>query len=247
MNKSRFIECLNLYLDDELSEEESDKLLRAIRKNEEYQRMYVQYCQIHNACSQLGDEFAAKRPSSSVRQKVYAISGMAAAVALLGLAAQNLSPILGGGNTPSAVMAVDQNMASTAMLETLLVLDVDSQGNSQFSSQFADVQRFDVEGAFKRVDARFEVSSDIQYASFVVEQPEKKVGPTWKEDFSFGQPVLASTFEHEMLIAREDAVSSFSGAYPVAVQEGEVETRFSFGRSASFSSELETRVGVVGE
>ena len=49
MNKQVFIERLNLYLDEELSAEESEELLEAVRENPDYHRIYVQYCQLFNA------------------------------------------------------------------------------------------------------------------------------------------------------------------------------------------------------
>ena len=60
MNKQSFIERLNLHLDDELTPEESEELLAEIRVNPEYHRIYIQYCKLFNACSQLGDKFATR-------------------------------------------------------------------------------------------------------------------------------------------------------------------------------------------
>ncbi len=236
MNDKGFIERLNLYLDDELSEEDSEALLQEIRENPDCHRIYVQYCQIHNACLELGYPFAEKPSRSNFRQKVYAISGMVAAVALLGLAAQNLSPILESGDLPSGGVAMNSEQSSSAVQEeTLLVLDVNAFDSARFS-----VNSFDSGKAFNAAETSFIPLSDLQFVRFPLSDSEEELAPPWKKDFSFAKAITASTFEHETFMMRDEQANSFSQAFPSAIIEGEDGVRFDFSRAASFSTAART-------
>lgn len=207
MNKQDFIERLNLYLDKELSAEESEELLNAVRENPEYHRLYVQYCQIFNACSQLGEDFAEGKPVSQWRQKAYAIGGLAAAGALLFLAGRNLSPLMSGGADQGGTLtSIDE---STALVdeETFLVVDANRLDGQRvlFADGFVPVT-FDIESAFDRGDAPLNFGSDSR-VSFVLhssEQAEHSDKDWAKKEFKFGSAVPASTFAHESFSLGED-------------------------------------------
>jgi len=81
MNKSRFIEQLNLYLDNELSESEVEEFLAALRADPEKRRVYNQYRQIHSACGCL--RRSSHRPRKSWVHRFSAIGGIAAAFGLV--------------------------------------------------------------------------------------------------------------------------------------------------------------------
>ena len=59
MNKEHFTELLNLYLDDEISSWDLSDLMEETRRNPERQKVFLDYCRIHKACSLLGDSFEA--------------------------------------------------------------------------------------------------------------------------------------------------------------------------------------------
>ncbi len=104
MNKERFTELLNLYLDDEISSADLSDLMRETRRDPDRQKMFLDYCRIHKACSLLGDPFESRRNQRTFKQIAYAIGGLAAAFALLGMAGRNLWPMLNGtSDQPSIV------------------------------------------------------------------------------------------------------------------------------------------------
>lgn len=213
MNKQVFIERLNLYLDEELSSQEAEELLAAVRGNPEYHRIYVQYCQLYNACSQLGETFAEERPASQWRQKLYAIGGMAAAAALLFMAARNLSPLLSEQGEVVAQLNPVLEATSGSPGEALMVMDVNELNGQRlrFGEGLIPVA-FDMEDAFGRGTEAlsFSGASDVSFARFTVQQ-ENRVEKAWaKKEFKFGEAVQASTFEHESFSVGESDGSVFS-------------------------------------
>ena len=96
MNQDRFLELLNLYLDDEISPEELAALMEETRRDPDRQRVYLDYCRIHKACGQIGSKFQSRPARRTIRQTVYALGGLAAAFALLALAGRNLVPFFEG-------------------------------------------------------------------------------------------------------------------------------------------------------
>lgn len=72
MKHDRFIELLNLYLDGELSREDSVDLEREITTNPERRKIYREYCQMQRACSILSEKFrdSAETPETSADGKV---------------------------------------------------------------------------------------------------------------------------------------------------------------------------------
>lgn len=255
MNKRRFIERLNLFLDGELSTEEAEKLLAATRRNPEYHRIYLQYCQINQACATLGETFTSSPGSRSlIRQRIYAVGGMAAAVALLALAAQNLSPIIGTDPGASSNGFADAGATGSPISakESLVVLNV----NDLPESGDFDTPRFDIEKTFKPVYARSGVfgAPQVQQASFRVDQPEAELSSPWNRGFRFGQAVNASTFEHELLSSRDGAANALhnreaGSAYDSDEVRGA--TTLSFDLERSMSAPLQrvdsSKVGVTAE
>ena len=214
MNKRRFIERLNLHLDGELSAEESNRLLEAVRRNPEYHRIYLQYCQIFNACSRLGSGFVEAKPVSAWRQKAYAAGGMAAALALLGLAAQNLSPFIGGAAERDLVAQVPSESVNAGIVsEPLLVLDVNELDRAEFLAESATLRtvRYDMDRLFELEDdiPAFSSPTKVEFASFSVADT-KRPDNVWQREFAFGAAVKASTFEHEALTAEEGEAKAFS-------------------------------------
>jgi hypothetical protein len=114
MNQDRFIELLNLYLDEEISADDRSDLMLEISVDPERQRIFREYTRIHQACTQLGSNFESRPARRSIRQTIYAIGGIAAAFALLGMAGRNLMPFMGG--TQNEVMVVQQAESNTSGL-----------------------------------------------------------------------------------------------------------------------------------
>lgn len=67
MKHDQFIELLNLYLDGEISQQESADLEREITQNPERRKIYRQYCQMQRACNMLSEKFrdAAETPAAA--------------------------------------------------------------------------------------------------------------------------------------------------------------------------------------
>lgn len=239
MNKQRFIERLNLYLDQELPAEESEKLLTAIRRNPEYHRIYLQYCQIFNSCSQFGEEFATAREKAAWRQKVYAIGGMAAAVALLGLAAQNLSPLIGERSVVATSAATSGDVVvnipeNTNAAETLPLLAT-SLPSSRTSAGIplgrgVEAVSFDVGQGFESSRSSFTQPASIEFAQYSL---DTQLQNRWARNFTLGEPVQASTFEHEAATAREGVEADISAS---RVDDRDKRSRLDRERAAAFGS-----------
>jgi hypothetical protein len=98
MNQDRFIELLNLYLDEEISAVDYSDLMLEVSGDSERQKIFEEYTRIYKACTRLGASFESRPVRRSFSQTIYAIGGLAAAVALLGMAGRNLMPFFGGQN-----------------------------------------------------------------------------------------------------------------------------------------------------
>lgn len=57
MKESRFIELLNLYIDQQISSEEAAELEGEISQSPAHYRTYLQYCRMHRACVVLFENF----------------------------------------------------------------------------------------------------------------------------------------------------------------------------------------------
>ncbi|MBK1880198.1 hypothetical protein [Pelagicoccus mobilis] len=238
MNKQVFIERLNLYLDGELSAEESEELLAEVRENPEFHRIYVQYCQLFNACSKLGEKFVETKPASQWRQKVYAIGGMAAAGALLFMAARNLTPLIGGQADQLSQSVPMMEPANGIESEPLLVMDVNELEGQRLSFGDGVVPvAFDIEKAFDRGDQPLNFGSDsnVSFARFTVDSSKKEEKVWAKKEFKFGEAVRSSTFEHESLSGGEGDNRIFSvRALGSALDEDDASVDFS--RAAATAS-----------
>ena len=240
MNKQSFIERLNLYLDEELSPEESEELLTEIRANPEYHRTYVQYCQLFNACSRLGDKFSEPKRGVQWRQKVYAYGGMAAAVALLFLAARNLAPMIDGLDGELALSTPAAKSVNSDFSESLRVMDVnDVNGRTVLLGESLVPVSFDLDKAFARDGQphNFGSDADVKFASFTVVQ-DKQIEDVWaKRSFTFGEAVETSTFAHEELSLQDPAEAGFTvqsvGSSFSATND---QVRYEFGRAASVAA-----------
>ena len=114
MKESKFIELLNLYIDQQISPAEAGLLEDDIQHNSRHRRIYQQYCRMHRACTMvlenLGDrdEAAAEPPAGRVIPFAprarrwrwgYAAAAVAAAacVALVALPGLRRSSVKAGG------------------------------------------------------------------------------------------------------------------------------------------------------
>lgn len=227
MNKQRFIERLNLHLDGELSAEESEELFKAMRRSEEYQRIYAQYCQIYNACSLLGEGFADERKRQPVRQKLYAISGLAAAFALLALAAQNLAPVIGGSQQLAEVPSGGDIQLEVALPistnaapeERLVVLNAEELRGKPITIGSVELASFDVDAAFEASRDGNSYEDGVTFVSAKDTQPQNSETVRWRRPFLLEKAVPASTFEHEVLSARESAMSAFNEQQGIAARD----------------------------
>ncbi len=62
MNDARFIELLNLYIDQELAAGEVEELEREIARNPARRRTYEQYCRMHRGCALLFENARSQAP-----------------------------------------------------------------------------------------------------------------------------------------------------------------------------------------
>ncbi|MCH6254963.1 hypothetical protein MLD52_00265 [Puniceicoccaceae bacterium K14] len=116
MSRDRFLELLNLYLDDEIQPDEIDELFAAIESSSEYRILYNQYNRMTAACSMLEVVNAEPKRRRNFSQIVYAVGGMAAAFALIGLAARNLEPFFGSPERPFAINPVEKQNSPDEVL-----------------------------------------------------------------------------------------------------------------------------------
>ncbi|MBT3483512.1 MAG: hypothetical protein HN457_19030, partial [Opitutales bacterium] len=79
MNQDRFIELLNLYLDEEISAADYSDLMLEVSGDPERQKIFEEYRRIYKACTRLGESFESRPVRRSLRQTIYAIGGLAAA------------------------------------------------------------------------------------------------------------------------------------------------------------------------
>jgi len=66
MNELRFIELLNLYVDQQLTAAEATELETELQRNPARRRTYQQYCRMQKACTQLFEQERQAAPSMSV-------------------------------------------------------------------------------------------------------------------------------------------------------------------------------------
>ncbi|MBC2608014.1 hypothetical protein [Pelagicoccus albus] len=202
MNKQRFIEQLNLHLDEELSAEDSAELLDAVRSNPEYHRIYIQYCQLFNACSELGDKFSQQKPITQWRQKLYAVGGMAAAAALLFMAARNLSPFIGNEGTQLVASNTEAQSVNAPSAEPVLVVEKGELPASDFMTLGDAIPvGLDLDKVFNPSNRDWELDSESSRSltNFKVSRTvEAHAASKWpSKEFGFAKPVIESTYAHE--------------------------------------------------
>ena len=73
MKESRFIELLNLYLDQQISPEDAAELEAEIVRSPAHRRTYLQYCRMHRACALLFENFRA--PAAPLAQDAHRADG----------------------------------------------------------------------------------------------------------------------------------------------------------------------------
>jgi len=123
MNRERFTELLNLYLDDEISPAELSDLMNETRRCPDRQKLFLDYCRIHKACSLLGDTYGVGKTRRSFKQVAYALGGLAAAFALLGMAGRNLLPLLNGTSSGPAIVQNSSSEGNTLFFPELDATD----------------------------------------------------------------------------------------------------------------------------
>lgn len=72
MKEPRFIELLNLYVDQQLTAAEATELEAEIQHNPAHRRTYNQYCRMQKGCTQLFEQQCQNAPSSSVLSRALA-------------------------------------------------------------------------------------------------------------------------------------------------------------------------------
>jgi anti-sigma factor RsiW len=72
MKESRFIELLNLYVDQQLTAPEAVELEAELQHNQSRRRTYQQYCRMQKACTQLFEQEQQGAPSMTVLSKALA-------------------------------------------------------------------------------------------------------------------------------------------------------------------------------
>jgi anti-sigma factor RsiW len=72
MKDSRFIELLNLYVDQQLTAAEATELEAELQRNPESRRTYQQYCRMQKACTQLFEQERQAAPSVSTLSRALA-------------------------------------------------------------------------------------------------------------------------------------------------------------------------------
>lgn len=154
MNHDRFIELLNLYLDGEISREDSVELERQILTNPERRKIYRQYCQMQRACGMLAEkfrdeaevpeiegdgnvvQFPGRRPAVSWARGLTLVAGGAAAAAALFVTVQSNFTTPAADTTPT-VAAASANPASSSAAARELAIPVGAlvaSGDAQLRS-----------------------------------------------------------------------------------------------------------------
>lgn len=67
MNRTEFLELLNLYLDHQIGEEDAARLETAIQRNREYRQLYRQYCHMEKACGIYAEQMREQAPATARR------------------------------------------------------------------------------------------------------------------------------------------------------------------------------------
>ena len=224
MTKKRYLEQLNLFLDDELPLEERDELRRAIHSSPEFFAIYRQYCMINEACSRLGADFLEQPQKRSARQMFYAASGMAAAVALLALAATNLSPLFTDSSQPG-LAAQGEGSLEVASSDEFQSVDMDAASREPgFENRFAadplgnaQVASFEID-ASERIELQrqkgtpFDTATVVAARESLLESGSVSIGSAQNGEAFVERPFFRSPSSSESDLYR----SAFSAVKPSA-------------------------------
>lgn len=120
MSERRFLELLNLYIDEQISAAEAAELESEVLSNPERRLVYDEYCRLQRACCLLGESARQSAPSSAVFARslrdaerkiatprlapwrpstvgLFSTAAMAACIALVFVVNQRPEPLLTGG------------------------------------------------------------------------------------------------------------------------------------------------------
>jgi hypothetical protein len=115
MKESRFIELLNLYIDQQISPDDAALLEEAILQNPRRRQVYLQYCRMHRACTIVLDRSQSENEVEATAGRVvafaaprrshrgYYAAGLAAAACVTLVAV--LSVLRSDGNAPTRAVA----------------------------------------------------------------------------------------------------------------------------------------------
>ncbi|MEM9160905.1 MAG: hypothetical protein AAGB46_17785 [Verrucomicrobiota bacterium] len=189
MTKDRFLELLNLYLDHEISLEEEGEFMRELRFNPERYELYLEYCQMNNACVAIGKGFIQpRRRVRNWRQSLFAAGGIAATVALLALSGRNLVPLF-------APEAVEPQMNFAQKQSPVVAVS-----SPIFEMEPELIQPLAIEEA-NEPGIQFTSTSAPVYESF--EEVVEEV-PAWKKGLVLSSDPGLESLDHELLLTVEN-------------------------------------------
>jgi hypothetical protein len=177
MKDNRFIELLNLYIDRQITADETAELEAELQRNPKRQAVYRQYCQIHTATKQVYASFraSAENPATETTQTgvielfesrrrrahwAYYAGGMAAAACLalvffrLSPTAETVTPLATVNSKPATVVAVSAPTVSAAtasaqeLVPAAASLHETPATNPNYSAMLAVLREQDEERSF---------------------------------------------------------------------------------------------------
>jgi len=135
MNRRKFIELLNLYIDGEIKPEDVRRLEEKISRNGEARRIYSQYCRLHRGTRLVYERFRMQAPPEKVPNRdrpgiltrfptlrlgrlTIAASGMAAAIILVSGSVLLMQPRSGGDTMEEIALTPTKGIGSTPVYAT---------------------------------------------------------------------------------------------------------------------------------
>ena len=149
MNRRKFIELLNLYIDGEIKPEDVRRLEEKISRNREARRVYDQYCRLHRGTRLVYERFRMQAPPETVPNRdrpgilarfptlrlgrlTIAASGMAAAIMLVSGSVLLMQPRSGGDTMEEIALTPTKGIGSTPVYATAPVIQSFSGGTEIF-------------------------------------------------------------------------------------------------------------------
>jgi len=163
MNDREFIELLNLYLDREISPEDSLRLEAEVLSRPDRRQVYNEYCRMQKACSMLADEYADAPVASIPARRASPWGSVGPMVA--GLAAACLLVVVGlrverGSNPVHSGLTADQPSAGAAIASSPASARKTDSMEAVFQTRLqAPANRVSASGVFVSFDP---VQSDSQ-------------------------------------------------------------------------------------